>query len=136
MQTYYCIALTEEGTIYVGGIEGAGSMSPSAFLARRSADGTWADVPLPDPGLLHGVMDILIADDGSIFLACMGEGENTTANLIHIGPSGVSKEIAPFPGGLLQVDQAATGNIYAVGFHRDEQTGTETGVMLVGTRAE
>lgn len=133
--TYYCIALDEEGTIYVGGIEGAGSMSPKAFLARRSVDGLWANVILPDPNLLHGVMDILIAGDGSIFLACMGEGENTFANLIHASPSGVVKEITPFPGGLLQVDQAAGGNIYAVGFRRDEQTGTETGVMLVGTPA-
>jgi hypothetical protein len=131
--TYYCIALNEEGTIYVGGIEGAGSMSPKAFLARRSVDGLWADVTLPDPNLLHGVMDILIASDGSIYLACMGEGENTMANLIHASPSGVLKEITPFPGGLLQVDQAASGNIYAVGFRRDDQAGTETGVMLVGT---
>jgi hypothetical protein len=131
--SYYCIALSEEGTIYVGGIEGAGSMSPRAFLAQRSADGLWTDVILPDPNLLHGVMDILIAGDGSIYLACMGEGEHTTANLIHASPSGVLKEITPFPGGLLQIDQAAGGNIYAVGFRRDEQTGTETGVMLVGT---
>lgn len=133
MRTYYCIALSEEGTIYVGGIEGAGSMSPSAFLAQRSVGGSWADVTLPDPDLLHGVMDILIASDGSIYLACMGEGENTMANLIHASPSGVLKEITPFPGGLLQIDQAASGNIYAVGFRRDEQAGTETGVMLVGS---
>jgi len=131
--TYYCIALSEEGAVYVGGIEGAGSMSPTAFLAQRSVDGLWADVTLPDPDLLHGVMDILIADDGSLYLACMGEGENTLANLIHVSPSGILKEISPFPGGLLQVDQAAGGNIHAVGFRRDDQTGTETGVMLVGT---
>jgi len=131
--TYYCIALDEEGTIYVGGIEGTGSMSPKAFMARRSVDGLWADVTLPDPDLLHGVMDILIAGDGSIYLACMGEGDQTMANLIHVSPSGALKGISPFPGGLLQVDQAASGNIYAVGFRRDDQAGTETGVMLVGT---
>ena len=133
MQTYYCIALDEEGTIYVGGIEGAGSMSPAAFLARRSAGGLWTDVTLPDPDLLHGVMDILVADDGSLFLACMGEGEHTMANLIRVSPSGALREITPFPGGLLHIDQAADGNIYAVGFRRDDQTGAETGVMLVGT---
>jgi hypothetical protein len=131
--TYYCIALDEQGTIYVGGIEGAGSMHPKAFLAQRPVDGPWTDVTLPDPDLLHGVMDILIAVDGSLYLACMGEGENTMANLVHISPSGATKEITPFPGGLLQVDQAAGGNIYAVGFRRDDQAGTETGVMLVGT---
>jgi hypothetical protein len=132
-RTYYCIALSEEGTVFVGGIEGAGGMSPKAFLAQRSADGLWADLILPDPDLLHGVMDILIASDDSIYLACWGEGEHTMANLIHVSPSGVRKEITPFPGGLLQVGQAAGGNIYAVGFRRDESTGTEQGVMLVKT---
>lgn len=133
-RTYECIALSEDGTIFVGGIEGAGGMSPKAFLTQRSADGLWADLILPDPDLLHGVMDILIASDKSIYLACWGEGENTTANLIHASPSDVLKEITPFPGGLLQVGQSAGGNIYAVGFRRDESTGTEQGVMLVKTR--
>lgn len=131
--TYECIALSEDGTIFVGGIDGAGGMSPKAFLAQRSVDGVWANLILPDPDLLHGVMDILIASDNSIYLACMGEGEYTMANLIHAGPSGVRSEITPFPGGLLQIGQAAGGNIYAVGFRRDESTGTEQGVMLVKT---
>jgi hypothetical protein len=132
-RTYECIALGEDGTIFVGGIEGAGGLSPKAFLTQRSADGIWADLVLPDPGLLHGVMDILISSDNSLYLACWGEGENTTANLIHASASGVVKEITPFPGGLLQVGQSAGGDIYAVGFRRDVLTGTERGVMLVKT---
>jgi hypothetical protein len=132
-RTYYCIALSEDGAIFVGGIVGAGSMSPRAFLAQRSVDGLWTELILPDPELLHGVMDILIASDDSIYLACRGEGDHTMANLIHASPSGVLKKITAFPGGLLQVDQAADGNIYAVGFRRDESTGVEEGVMLVKT---
>jgi hypothetical protein len=132
-RTYECIALSEDGTIFVGGIEGAGGVSPKAFLAQRSADGLWEDFVLPDPDLLHGVMDILIASDTSIYLACWGEGDNTTANLIHASPSGVLKEITPFPGGLLKVGQSANGTIYAVGFRRDASTGAEQGVMLVKT---
>jgi hypothetical protein len=130
-RTYFCIALSEAGTIFVGGIEGAGGMSPKAFLAQRTADGLWTELLLPDPGRLHGVMDILIARDGSIYLACMGEGDDTTANLIHADTSGVRNEITPFPGGLLQVAEAADGSIYAVGFRRDTQDGTTRGVMLV-----
>ncbi len=130
-RTFYCIALGDDGAIFVGGIEGAGGMSPKAFLAQRTADGLWADLVLPDPELLHGVNDILIADDGSIYLACMGEGEETQANLVHGSSKGVSKEIASFPGGLLQIDQAANGDIFAVGFRRNGQDGTEKGVMLV-----
>jgi len=131
--TYFCIALSEDGTIFVGGIEGAGGMSPKAFLTQRNADGLWAELLLPDPEILHGVNDILIASDGSIYLACMGEGENSVANLVHAGPGGVRKEITSFPGGLLQLGEAGNGDIYAVGFRRNEQDGSETGVMLVKT---
>ena len=123
--TFYCIALSESGTIFVGGIEGAGGISPQAFLSQRTADGSWTNLLLPDPELLHGVMDILIAADESIYLACMGEGENTQANLVHAGPSGVVKEITPFPGGLLQLDQAADGSIYAVGLRRNDGDGAK-----------
>lgn len=130
-RTYYCIALSDEGTIFVGGIDGAGGMSPKAFLTQRNASGLWAELLLPDPEILHGVNDILIAGDGSIYLACMGEGENSVANLVHADLSGVRKEITSFPGGLLQLGEAGNGDIYAVGFRRNEQDGSETGVMLV-----
>lgn len=129
--TFYCIAMNESGTIFVGGIEGAGGMSPKAFLSQRTADGSWTDLLLPDPELLHGVMDILIAADDSIYLACMGEGEKTQANLVHASPAGVVKEITPFPGGLLQLGQAADGSIYAVGHRRNETDGSEKGLLLV-----
>lgn len=130
-RTYFCIAQSDAGTIFIGGIEGAGGISPKAFLTQRTTDGAWTELVLPDPERLHGVMDILIADDGDIYLACMGEGDDTEANLVHACSCGVKKEITPFPGGLLQVDQSADGMIYAVGFRRDEGTGAETGVMLV-----
>jgi hypothetical protein len=77
------------------------------------------------------VMDILIASDGSIYLACEGEGDDTSANLVHADASGVRTEITPFPGGLIQVGQSASGDIYAVGYRRDDSTGMEEGVMLV-----
>jgi|GEM_PF-2510394 len=129
--TYLCVAQTGAGTLFVGGMVGAGGSAPRAFLSQRAADGSWADLILPDAEGLHGVMDILIAADGSIYLACMGEGDQTRANLIHAGPTGVFPEITPFPGGLLQVDQAADGSIYAVGFRRNPVDGATRGVMLV-----
>jgi hypothetical protein len=131
--TYYCIALTDDGTIFVGGIAGAGGMNPEAFISQRTSDGLWADLILPDPEQLHGVMDILIADDGDIYLACMGEGDQTQANLVHAGAGGVSKEITPFPGGLLQLGQSTDGDIYAVGFRRNDGDRSEQGVILVKT---
>ena len=131
--TFFCVALSEDGTIFVGGIEFAGGMSPRAFLVQRTSDGLRTDLLLPDPEVLHGVNDILIASDGSIYLACMGEGDNSVANLVHADAHGVRTEINSFPGGLLQLGQAGNGDIYAVGFRRNEQDGSETGVMLVKT---
>jgi len=129
-RTFYCVALSDAGVIFVGGIEGAGGRSPMAFLSQRSADGSWTELILPDPELLHGVMDILIASDDSIYLACEGEGENTMANLVHADMFGARKEITPFPGGLIQVGQSTGGDMYAVGYRRNA-TGMEEGVMLV-----
>ena len=42
----------------------------------------------------------------------------------------VDGAITPFPGGLLQLDQAPDGSIYAAGFRRDDE-GAETGVLLL-----
>lgn len=130
-QTFECIALGDDGTIYVGGIEGAGSLTAVAFVVQRSPAGDWTELILPDPGRLHGVSDILIADDGSLYLACWGEGEDTEANVVRAGPDGVVEDIIPFPGGLIQIGQSSAGDIYAVGFRRDPSTGAETGVMLM-----
>jgi len=129
-RTYWSVALGADGTIYLGGIDGAGGMSPQAFLMIRTPGGEWTDYNLPDPGDLEGVTDILIAQDGSLYLTCEWDRETSLANLVHVTPAGAKREITAFHGGLLQVDQAADGTIYAVGYRQDPQTGDETGVML------
>ncbi|MCP4573676.1 MAG: hypothetical protein GY838_15060 [bacterium] len=129
--TYLCIAQADDGTIYLGGMDGAGGPSPQAFLSQRTPDGTWTDLDLPDPAGLHGIRDILVAADGSLYLACYGEMDQTQANLVHGSPTSLKKEITPFSGGFYQIDQAADGTIYAVGFRRNGQTGLEEGVMMV-----
>ena len=129
-RTFYCVALSENGAIFVGGIERAGSPGSKAFLTQRTANGLWADLILPDPEGLRGVNDILIASDNTIYLACAGEDYNARGSLLHAQPTGVWKEINSFSGGLLQVAEADNGDIYAVGFRRHESTGTETAVMF------
>jgi hypothetical protein len=129
-RTFYCVALSENGTIFVGGIERAGSPGAKAFLAQRTANGLWTDLVLPDPEGLRGVNDILIASDNTIYLACAGEDFNARGSLLHGNPGKISKEISFFSGGLLQVAEAGNGDIYAVGFRRDESTGDETAVMF------
>jgi len=129
-RTYWSIALGDDGTIFLGGIDGAGGMSPKAFLMLGSAGGKWTDYTLPDPYDLGGVTDILIAQDGTLYLTCEWDRETSLANLVHATPAHAKREIAAFHGGLLQVDQAADGTIYAVGYRQDPQSGDETGVML------
>jgi hypothetical protein len=129
-RTFYCVALSENGTLFVGGIERAGGPGSKAFLAQRSADGMWTDLGLPDPEGLRGVNDILIADDNTIYLACMGENFNPRGSLVHAQPGKIWKEINSFSGGLLQVAEADNGDIFAVGFHRNESNGDETAVMF------
>jgi hypothetical protein len=124
------VALSEGGTLFVGGIERAGGPGSKAFLAQRTPAGEWIELILPDPEGLRGVNDILIASDNTIYLACMGENYQPMGTLVRARPVGVGKEINTFPGGLLQVAEDGNGDIYAVGFRRDERTGAETAVMF------
>jgi hypothetical protein len=127
--TYFCVAQDDAGTIYLGGIEFPGGPSSRAFLSRRTGDGTWTDLDLPDATGLLGIRDILVAADGSLYLACMGDMETTRGALVHGLPTSLEQEIAGFPGGLYQVDQAADGTVYAVGYRRDGDG--DRGVMFV-----
>ncbi len=129
-RTFFCVALSENGTIYVGGIERAGGPEKKAFLAQHTADGLWTDMVLPDPEGIGGVNDILIAGDNTIYLACMGEDYQPQGTLIHAQPGKVWKEIGTFSGGLLQLAEADNGDIYAVGFRRHESNGGESAVMF------
>ena len=55
------------------------------------------------------------------------------ATVVHASDAGVEKEITPFPGELLQLGESDDGGIYAVGLRRDEQSGSDRGIMF--TRA-
>ena len=74
---------------------------------------------LPDPVALGRVNDILLARDGSIYLACSDEYDDTsTARLARVTGSGIEEEISPFGGELLQLAETADGTIYAAGSRR------------------
>lgn len=129
-RTFNCVALSDNGTIFVGGIERAGSPGSKAFWAQCSPQGVWTDLALPDPEGLRGVNDILIASDNTIYLACAGESYNSRGSLLHTQSGKIWKEIKSFSGGLLQLAEAENGDIYAVGFRRNESNGAETAVMF------
>lgn len=114
-----CIALNDDGTIYVGGVQGPGGPNSQAWTSVRSPAGEWTTMSLPDPVELGRVNDILLATDGSIYLACSSEYRDTnTAHLLRVTGAGATPEIIPFGGSLLQLAEGGDGTIYAVGSRR------------------
>ncbi|MBE0566698.1 MAG: hypothetical protein IH621_12100 [Krumholzibacteria bacterium] len=125
LDTLQAVAMTDGGAIFVGGIEAAGGREAQAFLSLRDAAGEWTAIVLPEPVALGGINDILIAGDGSIYLACSGEpGLDPDATIIHATESGVVRELPPFPGQMLQLAEAPGGTIYAVGVRHGVGEGT------------
>ena len=114
-RTFEAAALTADGAIFLGGIAGAGGLSPVAFLSVRSAAGDWAEIELPNPTRLGRVNDILIAADGTVYLACSGEADIPTAHIVHSSQSGAVEELLPFPGELVALAQTEDGTVWAVG---------------------
>ena len=119
-RTLRAIAQTADGAIFLGGISGAGGLNPTAFLMVRSAEGDWADIVLPDPAGLGGINDILLAQDGSIYLACSGEYDDSTAQIVRSSDTRINKEIASFTGQLWKLAQTADGTLYAAGWRSDQ----------------
>lgn len=126
-----CIAVNDDGAIFLGGVEGPGSPGYKAFLSVRSPEGEWVSLVLPNAEELGGVNDILVARDGSVYLACSSEYQDTsTAHIVHATPSGVGEEISPFGGSLLQLAEGSDGTIYAAGSRRIGSTLDREPVLL------
>lgn len=126
------IAIDDDGAVFVGGTLRPGSLDEEAFAAVRNPAGEWIALILPDAERLGRVNDILIARDGSIYLACSSEYEDTsTAHLLRASDAGVASEITPFDGQLLQLAETGDGTVYAVGSRR---TGSSPGRVPVVLR--
>lgn len=78
----------------------------------RSTLGDWVEIVLPDAGGLDRVNDILITEDGAIYLAC---GIND-AFVVRSGSGGPPALDATFPSGRIRrLAEDAGGNIWAAG---------------------
>lgn len=129
------IAVDDDGAIFVGGTVRPGSPAAEASAAVRSPTGEWTSLILPDPTSLGRVNDILLAGDGSIYLACSSEYEDTSiAYLLRVTESGVQNEIAPFAGELLQLAEDGGGVIYAAGSRRTDGSPSREPVLLRRSR--
>lgn len=126
-----CIAVSATGAIFVGGVQYPGGPQTQAFAAVRSAAGEWATLVLPDPVALGRVNDILLATDGSIYLACSSEYEDTSTGwVLRVTGTGASPEIGPLEGELLDLAEANDGTIYAVGSRRLSGSSVREPVLL------
>lgn len=129
-RTFTAVALGDDGAVFVGGIAGAGGSHPTAFLSVRSSAGDWADIVLPNPTQLGRVNDILVAADGSVYLACSGEDDLPTAHIVRASGVGPVEEIAPFPGELNALTQDGDGTIWAAGTRMQAGSPVRQGMLL------
>lgn len=126
-----CIAIADDGTIYLGGVQAPGGPDSRAWASVRDLAGTWTALDLPGAVELGRVNDILLANDGSVYFACSSEYEDSnTAHLLRMTGQEVQPEIAAFPGSLLQLSEADDGTIYAAGSRR-AGTGQEREPVLL-----
>lgn len=115
------VAMSETGGILLGGAFtnfGGGANEYTASLLVRSVSGDWADIVLPSPTQLKRVNDILIAQDGTVYLACGME----TSYLMRSSPGQALVKDATLPSARIhRLTESPDGTIWAVGAVLDSQ---------------
>ena len=103
------MAVSAPGGILLGGAItnfAGGADEYTAFLLLRSVAGDWAEIVLPDPEALERVNDILIAADGTLYLAC---GMETGFILRWPSGEGIEREAAIPSARIRRLAQAPDG---------------------------
>jgi hypothetical protein len=117
------VAVSAPGGILLGGSItnfAGGADEYTAFLLLRSVAGDWAEIVLPDPEALERVNDILIAADGTLYLACGME----TGFLLRWPPGrGIEREAAIPSARIRRLAQAPDGTIWAAGSLQSGENG-------------
>lgn len=116
---YEAMASTSSGGVLLGGaitnfrIDAADDYR--AFLALWSPTSEdWVEIVLPDAGALDKVNAILVASDGSVYLACGMEGSATVVRQPPDGPA-VVDWVADGPADVLDLAELDDGTILAGG---------------------
>lgn len=129
-KTLQCVAASEDGTMMLGGIAGAGGPAPRAFAWLRAGDGVWRALTLPDGDMIGGVNDVLPAPGGVWYLACGGEGGSGLATILRLEGGVVTRELKPFIGTIRQLARSADGTLCAVGWSLTEGTHLRQPLLL------
>jgi hypothetical protein len=110
---------TGGGVLLGGAITNFGSSDPAdyytAFLALYSpGSDSWTEIVLPEADALDRVNDILLASDGSLYLACGADG---SAALVRQPPGGLAavEWMAEGDGDLRSLAERADGSVLASG---------------------
>ena len=125
-KTLQCIAAGADGTMLLGGLDGANH----AFAWQRGADGVWRALTLPDGDLIGGVNDVLPAPGGVWYLACGGEGGAGLATILRMEGATIKRDLKPFMGSIEHLARAADGTLCAVGWSLTQGTNLRQAVLL------
>lgn len=128
--TLQCVAAASDGTLMLGGLSGAGGARPRAFLWRRDTGGAWSPLTLPDGDLIGGINDILPVAGGAWYVACGGEGGSGLATIMRVDGGGITRELTPFTGNLLQLAVDAASRLHAVGYRLTPGVGMRQPLLL------
>jgi hypothetical protein len=116
------VAVAETGGILLGGAVtnfAGGANEYTASLLVRSVSGDWAEIVLSKPTELKRVNDILIAHDGTVYLAC-GMGE--MSYLVRVSSGGaITRDATLTSARLNRLAESPDGSIWAAGAVLDGQ---------------
>ncbi|MBK8164940.1 MAG: hypothetical protein IPK64_03130 [bacterium] len=115
-RTLRCVAVADDGTVLVGGVAEVGGATPRAFVRIRDASGTWSEPSLPDGDLIGGVNDVLPVGGGVWYVACGSEDGSGLATILRLDANGITRDLSPFHGAVLQLGRDAAGLLHAVGY--------------------
>ena len=116
------VAVRQNGGIFLGGAItdfSAGGNEYTASLALRPTSGDWVEIVLPAPTELKRVNDILIGQDGTVYLAC---GMGTISYLVRSSPGDAPERDATLTSARInRLAESPDGTIWAAGAVLDAQ---------------
>ena len=109
------VAVSETGGVLLGGAItnfSGGANDYTASLLLRSVSGDWVEIVLPKPTELKRVNDILIAQDGAVYLAC---GMGGTSYLVRSAGGSITRDATPTSARINRIAESPDGTIWAAG---------------------
>jgi len=110
------VVVAPTGGILLGGAItnfAGGANEYTASLALRAVSGDWVEIVLPKPTELKRVNDLLIAHDGTVYMACGMGGSSYLMRWSNSGP--ITREATLTSARINRLGESADGRIWAAG---------------------